>query len=113
MLKNIQDIFEQKEQWGWLISRWQNLQNCLAGVAQLVGAAAGALKGRGFDSWSGHVPGLQVQSLVGAHQPMFLSLSFSLSGINIYMKLKNLQNHSSENIVILAQKYNIDQWSKK
>ena len=39
-------------------------------------------KGRRFDSWLGHMPQLQVRSLVGVHirgnQLMFLSLSSSL-----------------------------------
>ena len=38
----------------------------LAGVAQLVGASSHRLKGRRFDSWSGHTPRLQVWSQVGA-----------------------------------------------
>ena len=44
-------------------------------------------KGCGFDSWSGYIPRLQVQSLVGArtegNQSMFLSLPLSLKSINI------------------------------
>ena len=58
------------------------------------------VKGRWFDSWSGHMPGLWVRCLVGARMRgdglMFLSytvvsLSFSLpslpSKVNIYFKM--------------------------
>ena len=55
-----------------------------------------------FDSWSGHMPGLQVQSLVRAcvegNRWVFLSLSFSLpsplSKIKKYICLKNHLAHS-------------------
>ena len=40
--------------------------HALAGVAKLVGALLHKPKGRRFDSQSGHIPGLQVQSSVGA-----------------------------------------------
>ena len=36
-------------------------------VARLVGASSCILKGLRFDSLPGHMPGLQVQSLVRAH----------------------------------------------
>ena len=38
---------------------------CPKGVAQLVGASSCALKGFGFDSWSGFICRLQVPSPVG------------------------------------------------
>ena len=38
----------------------------LAGVAQLVRVSSHKPKGHRFDSWSGHLPRLQVQSLVWA-----------------------------------------------
>ena len=38
----------------------------LAGEAQFVGASSHTPKGWGFDSWSGHIPKLQVQSSGGA-----------------------------------------------
>ena len=60
-------------------------------VAQLFGVLFSTLKGRGFDSWSGHIPRLWVQSPVGERmggtQSMCLTLTFfslpsSLSKIN-------------------------------
>ena len=55
-------------------------------VAQLVGAFSRITKGCRFDSQSGHIPRLRVQSLFGAHmggkRPKFLShkdVSLSLS----------------------------------
>ena len=52
------------------------------GEAQL-GVALHKAKGHWFDAWSGHMPGLSVQSLVGAllrgNGSMFLPPSFSLS----------------------------------
>ena len=72
----------------------------LAGVAQWVGVSLGTPKGWGFDFRSGHIPRLQVPSLVGAcvegNQSIFLShinvsfshphLSLSLSKINKHIK---------------------------
>ena len=47
--------------------------NCvLAGVAQLVRPSSHKVKGCWFNSWTGHMPELQVGSLVGVHA-MFLS----------------------------------------
>ena len=47
-----------------------------------LGIINGLLKDHGFNSWSGHVPGLQVQPLVRVYmrenRSMFLSLSNSL-----------------------------------
>ena len=56
----------------------------LTNVAQLVGASSCKPRGHGFDSWSGHMPRLWVQSLVGAckrdNQSVFLmSMFLSLS----------------------------------
>ena len=58
----------------------------LASVGQLVGTLSHRPKGSEFVSWPGHMPRLQVQSLVGvrarANQSMFLShitISFPLS----------------------------------
>ena len=49
----------------------------LAGAAQSVGASSHKPKGCGFDSWSGHMPGLQVPSPIQgsyeSNQSMFLS----------------------------------------
>ena len=49
----------------------------LASMAHLVGALSYKLKGCGFNSQSGHMPGLRARSLVGAHargdRLMFLS----------------------------------------
>ena len=39
----------------------------LASVAQLVGALSCEPKGCSFNSWLGHIPRLQVQSLVRVH----------------------------------------------
>ena len=39
----------------------------MASVAQLVGVPSHTQKGYGFDSQSGHIPRLQVQSLVWVH----------------------------------------------
>ena len=66
---------------------FKQLQDCLlplrkqllalACVLQFVGVLSCALRGCGFDSWWGHVPGLQVPSPVrghmGGNQSMFLS----------------------------------------
>ena len=56
---------------------YKNVSGSLTDVAQLVGASSHKLKGREFDSPSGHVPKLWVQSPVGAHMGdnkfMFLS----------------------------------------
>ena len=74
-------------------------------VAQLSGAWSHAAKGWGFDSWSGHMPRLKVQSPVGAHiggnQSVFLphidvslcfsvslSVSLSLLSVNIFFNFK-------------------------
>ena len=54
----------------------------LAGVNQLIGVSSHRLKGLGFDSWSGNIPGLQFQSLVRVptrRQPVDWSLPLSLS----------------------------------
>ena len=70
----------------------------LARIIQLVGASFHTPKGWGFDSWSGHITRLWVQSPVGVHmggkQSMPLSLSpplplpipLSLKSINIFFK---------------------------
>ena len=73
----------------------------LASVAQLVGALSHNSKGLRFDSLSGHMPRLQVWSLVGVHtggnQWIFLTWMFlSLSLKSIIMssdedKKKNLK----------------------
>ena len=65
------------------------LKQILAGQCSLVGASSHKLKGYGFDSPSGHMPGLWVWSQLGLEQEatnwcffltsMFLSLSLSLS----------------------------------
>ena len=51
--------------------------------AQVIGASFHAPKGCRFDSWSGHIPRLQVQSPVrthiGGYTLMILFFSFSLS----------------------------------
>ena len=54
-------------------------RRALASVAWLVEESSHGLEGCGFDSWSGHVPGLQVQSLVPSQgtcgrQPVNVSL---------------------------------------
>ena len=64
------------------------LREALASVAQMVGALSRRPKGHRFDSWSGHIPRLQVCSPVKVHtksnQKMFLTLiSLSLSSENI------------------------------
>lgn len=57
-------------------------------MAQQVGTPSPRPKVGCFGSWAGHIPGLQVQSLVGAYesnQSMFLFLPSSLSKINKYL----------------------------
>ena len=49
------------------IKSMENTAKCaLACVAQFVGALSYKLKGCGFNSWSEHIPRLQVPSLVRA-----------------------------------------------
>ena len=54
-------------------------KTALAGVAQWAGASAHKQKGRRFDSWTGHMPRLQVWFPVGVHTRgnRLLFLSFS------------------------------------
>lgn len=57
------------------------LNFCPGWVPQLVGALSSMLNGCKFDSWLGHKPRFQVQSLVGEHMgvnQLMFSLSFSL-----------------------------------
>ena len=60
----------------------------LAGVAHLVGASSHKLKRHRFSSWSGHIPRLQVRSLVGAltrgSWPILLNLPGVLGVGNIH-----------------------------
>ena len=42
------------------------MQGALTGVAQLVGVSSCKSKGLGFNSWSGHMPKLQIWSLAEA-----------------------------------------------
>ena len=66
----------------------------LASMAHLVGALSYKLKGCGFNSQSGHMPRLWVQSLVGVlmggNRPMFLShidISLPLSpSLSLFLK---------------------------
>ena len=54
----------------------------LAGVVQLIGRWSHKLKGHRLDSQSGHIPGLQVWSLVWAHtrgNPLIVSLPYQCS----------------------------------
>ena len=74
----------------------------LAKVAQLVGESSSTPKGHGFDSLSGHITRLQVQSPVGEHrrrrQPVNFSLSYQCFSIylSIYLcvslSLKAMKN---------------------
>ena len=63
-------------------------------VAQIVAVSSGTSKVCGFDSWSGHIPRLQVRSLVRvcmrsnqlmflSHTEVSLSLTVSLKSVNI------------------------------
>ena len=66
------------------------------GVAELVGGVFCKAKGYQFDSWSGHMPGLQIWSLVGVYerQPINVSLSVSLS-LSLKVKIiKSFKNFS-------------------
>ena len=74
---------------------------CLGQVVQLVGASPHTPKGCRFNSWSGHIPRLRVQSPVRAHtgdnQSMFLShinvsLSLSLSHAHL-LCLSQINKH--------------------
>ena len=59
------------------------MQAALASVAQLVGVSSSKVKGGGFHSTSGHMPGLRVQSPIRmcarGNRSMFLTLSLSFS----------------------------------
>ena len=77
----------------------------LATVAQLVGVLSSRQKGHEFDFRSGHMPGLQVWSLVGVHMrcndcialplslsfPSLLSKSMCMSSGEDIKKFLNLQ----------------------
>ena len=52
--------------------------NCLAGVAQLVGALFQRPKDQGFDYQSGHIPRLHVQSPVGHIREEIQSINQSI-----------------------------------
>ena len=69
-----------------------------AGVAQWIGASFCIPKGWGFDSWSGHLPRLQVRSPIG-NQLMFLSyIDVSLSlprSLCLSLPLPSLQNQQT------------------
>ena len=75
--------------------------SALASVAQLVGASSHTQKGHGFDSWSGHMPRLWVQSSIGActagNPSMFLSHTgnSSLSLPPLPLSLKSMVEISS------------------
>ena len=78
------------------------MNTALADVAQLVGVLSCGPNGRGFDPWSGPMPGLWVQSPVGeivrSNQSMFLShitVSFSLS-LSLLLSLKSMKVSSGE-----------------
>ena len=81
-------------------------------VAWLVGVSSHALKGRGFDSRSGHTPGLRVQSWSGGAQEatdgcfsltsMLLSLSLPLSLVSI--TVASGEDLKSRNSISLGRK---------
>ena len=62
----------------------------------MVGALIYGLKGCRFCSQSGHIPGLQVQSLVGVRTKGNLSMFFSLSLMSSGEDKKNLTDHLKE-----------------
>ena len=49
------------------LEQLKKLVGTRAGVAQLAGASSCKPKGRGFNSWSGHMPRLWVLTPVGVH----------------------------------------------
>ena len=94
---------QSKNNWSFdcLVRKYKRLKDSPGQVAELVGASSHASKGCRFDSWSGHIPRLWVQSPVGAHraQPVDISLShwcFSLSpSLTFFLLSQYLSLHLS------------------
>ena len=61
------------------------MNGALGSVAQLVGAWSHKQTGRGFDSQSGHVPWLQVWSLVSRERQL-VDVSLSVSSLLLSLK---------------------------
>ena len=77
------------------------MDGALTSMGQMVRVLSCKPKGHQFDSWSGHMPGLWVWSLVRAHargnQSMFLShtdvsLPLSLSLLSLLLKSKTMSS---------------------
>ena len=65
--------------------------SALAIVAQVVGASSHDLKGHEFDSWSGHIPRLQVRSLVGEPMEGDQSMFFCCIDVPPSLSLKTMK----------------------
>lgn len=69
-----------------------NMVFCPGWAAQFVGVLFPTPKCCGLDFWLGHLPGLQVQSLIGSRmgrQPINVSLSHWCFALSLFLKLKN------------------------
>ena len=66
-------------------------------VVQLVGPLFCTPKGCGFDSQSGHIPRLQVQSLVRAHSEEDRLMFLSQNDVSLPTSLKSINIFSGEN----------------
>ena len=90
------------------------LKICPGWVAQLVGESSYTPEGWRFDSWSGHIPGLWIQSPTGAcmggNWLMFLSLSkidehilrWGLINNNYYYTFKNIFSYQKTELYRIA-----------
>ena len=68
--------------------------NTLTRVAQLVGCHSATAKGFWFDSWSGHMPGLPVQYLVGVCTRGNRSMFLSHMGVSLPLSLPSTLSKS-------------------
>nr|KAF6346940.1 hypothetical protein mPipKuh1_010670 [Pipistrellus kuhlii] len=64
------------------------LKKALADVVQFIGVSSSHTpRSGGFDSWSGRMPGLQAQSLVGACRRQAINVSLSHQGLPLFPSL--------------------------
>ena len=68
-----------------------NLQECPGRGAQVVGASSPTPNDCGFDPQSGHLPGLQVQSLVGTIWKA-TDRCFSLTSMSLFLSSSSISN---------------------
>ena len=73
-------------------SLFEILSSCPGCVDQLVGVWSLKPKSHGFDSWSGHLPGLQFQSWSGAYERQSTDVSLSRQSFSpsLLLSLKSI-----------------------